>query len=356
MNEANMRPFRVLIVEDQREARRVLRASLETLNCEMQIVDVPSGEEAILVNSRQPFDLLIADVRLPGISGLELIEHGQFRNPDLKVILVTGMTDEAVREKVARAHADAYFYKPVEMDDFLSAVQRCLKLEPTSERRERERESPPRGSAHRISERLARLRIQMGAHCAVLLNERGEAVAQAGAFPQDMEADALTRSVVAGLNAVEKTSLIIGSVPLNDLTVISGGAYDLALNHVGRAIGLLLIAPPDFFRTTKMTDLAKEMRAASTDIQAILTQIGVLPPLVEEKTPQPALEQAEAPESEEPIPELDEIFSPVKRVKSSDADAFWETAAEDEPADESLRADTISYDQARQLGLAPDEG
>ena len=351
-----MRPFRVLIVEDQREARRVVRAGLETLNCEMQIVDVPSGEEAILVNSRQPFDLLIADVRLPGISGLELIEHAQFRNPDLKVILVTGMTDEAVREKVARAHADAYFYKPLEMADFLDAVQRCLNLEPSSERKEREKRTSPRGSAAGISARLAKLRTQMGAHCAVLLNDRGEVIAQAGAFPQDMEAEALTRSVVASLNAVEKTALLIGSVPINDLTVLSGGAYDLALNHVGQAIGLLLVAPPEFFRPSKMADLAKEMRAASADIQAILTDIGVLVSVAEQKAAQPPVEQAEESESEEALPELEAIFSSVKQVKSSDANAFWETAAEDEPADESLRADTISYDQARQLGLAPDEG
>ena len=57
------------------------------------MVDVPSGEEALLVASRRPVDLLIADVRLPGISGLELMARVHKRNPELKTILITGLTD-----------------------------------------------------------------------------------------------------------------------------------------------------------------------------------------------------------------------------------------------------------------------
>ena len=123
-----MRPFHVLIVDDQRDARSVLRAGLETLETRLKVTDVPSGEEAILVIASQPIDLLVADIRLPGITGLELKERARMRNPELKVILITGVTDPRIREKVARAGAEAFFYKPVEMGDFLDAVERCLGL------------------------------------------------------------------------------------------------------------------------------------------------------------------------------------------------------------------------------------
>jgi CheY-like chemotaxis protein len=59
----------VLIVDDHRDVRQTLRAGLETLGQGIQVTDVPSGEEAILVLSRQP-NLLVADVRLPGITSL----------------------------------------------------------------------------------------------------------------------------------------------------------------------------------------------------------------------------------------------------------------------------------------------
>ncbi len=97
-----MRPFHVLIVDDQRDARSVLRAGLETLESRLKITDVPSGEEAILVIASQPIDLLVADIRLPGISGLELKERARMRNPDLKVILITGVTTHASGKRSPR--------------------------------------------------------------------------------------------------------------------------------------------------------------------------------------------------------------------------------------------------------------
>jgi len=124
-----MRPYSVLIVDDQRDARSVLRAGLETLADKLKVIDVPSGEEAMLVIASQQVDLLVADIRLPGISGLELQERARQRNPELKVILITGITDSRIRDMVARAGAEAFFYKPVEMPDFLSAIDRCLGLE-----------------------------------------------------------------------------------------------------------------------------------------------------------------------------------------------------------------------------------
>ena len=76
-----MAAHRILIVDDQHEVRRMLSTSLRTLGPEIEVVDVPSGEEALLVASRRPVDLLISDVRLPGLSGLELMARVHKRNP-----------------------------------------------------------------------------------------------------------------------------------------------------------------------------------------------------------------------------------------------------------------------------------
>ena len=68
-----MAPRHILLVDDQREVRRIMRASLEMLNRGYAIAEVPSGEEALLELARQRYDLLITDQRLPGLSGLELL-------------------------------------------------------------------------------------------------------------------------------------------------------------------------------------------------------------------------------------------------------------------------------------------
>ncbi len=350
-----MRPYRVMIVDDQHDARRVFRAGLESVSAELQITEVRSGEEAILVNSRQPFDLLIVDIRLPGISGLELIQHSQFRNPKLKIILVTGMTDRAVRERIEKAGVFAYFYKPVEMEDFLNAVRECLNLDPDSEGNRIQEMDSPRPSSVGIAERLAGLRTKLKAHCAILISERGEFVAQAGNLPAEIDADGLVQTALSALNAIEKISLLAGGSSLNDLTIIAGGQYDLALAHVGQPIGLLMVAPAGEFTAKKATKLAGEIQESVVDIQGILMEIGVPFESPEsEPAPQP-LDYLDEMTSEEAESDLDAVFGLLDRAAATEADTFWELAIEGERVDEAIRSSAISYEQARQLGLAPDE-
>jgi len=66
--------FRVLIVDDHQEIRTALRANLEALevDLDLDLVDVPSGEEAIVEVVGTGIDLLIADIGLPGLSGIEV--------------------------------------------------------------------------------------------------------------------------------------------------------------------------------------------------------------------------------------------------------------------------------------------
>lgn len=118
----------ILLVDDQKEVTRVLRSGLESLEHEFRITDVPSGEEAFLEIQPGSVDLLVSDVRLPGISGLDLMRRVKEANPNLKVILVSGVTEEKIRQEVAQAGADAFFFKPVELPDFLDAVERTLGL------------------------------------------------------------------------------------------------------------------------------------------------------------------------------------------------------------------------------------
>jgi two-component system response regulator (stage 0 sporulation protein F) len=128
-----MKTHRVLIVDDQHDVRHMLASSLQTFKQEVDVIQVPSAEEAMLVSSRMTVDLLVVDVRLPGMSGLELTERIRNRNPGIKIILITGLEDQDIRRQVAEAGADAYFYKPIDMVRFLDIVEQSLKVERLSE-------------------------------------------------------------------------------------------------------------------------------------------------------------------------------------------------------------------------------
>jgi two-component system response regulator (stage 0 sporulation protein F) len=123
-----MTEYRLLIVDDNREVRTALREAVETLGPDFEVMDVPSGEEALLELSSNDFDLLVMDVRLPGMDGLELLRRVKENQPDIKNILMTGLMDSQIRQDVADAGAEYFFFKPIEYADFLDAIERCLGL------------------------------------------------------------------------------------------------------------------------------------------------------------------------------------------------------------------------------------
>ena len=121
-----MAAFRVLVVDDNHEVRRMVTASIKTLGSEIDVLDVPSAEEALFISTSLPLDLVVLDFRLPGMSGLEMVTRLRKRKPETKIILVTGIEDANTRQQVSEADVDAYFFKPIEINVFLDAVRRCL--------------------------------------------------------------------------------------------------------------------------------------------------------------------------------------------------------------------------------------
>jgi CheY-like chemotaxis protein len=113
-----MAPQCILLVDDQRDIVRLLHSALQTLGHELDIIDAPSGEEALLEASRRKIDLLVADYRLPGISGVEMMRKVRARNADLKVIFISGVTLRKAREEMLGAGAVAIFDKPIPMAIF----------------------------------------------------------------------------------------------------------------------------------------------------------------------------------------------------------------------------------------------
>jgi CheY-like chemotaxis protein len=373
--------YRVLVVDDHRDARRMLRAGLDTLGQDIKVLDVPSGEEAILVLSRQPVDLLVADVLLPGISGLELVERAQVRNPNMKVILITGLTDPKVRRDIERAHSDAYFFKPIEMLDFLSAVERCLGMrqlpaapEPdifdqviaddqatmTSEKGQVPPPVvPPPAEAplamDGLSPRLIGLRQNLNAICAVLINDNGEIMAQAGDLPPDVRDPALVSLLMNALGATSKVSHLLGSYLPDNWISFAGKSYDLFLTPIGKSIGLLVVTSAAGWEGERLGKFLRAMRSTESDLSATLAEWGVFLSIQEEREEDTGAIAEQEVADEAPL-DLEAIFGKAqkKQVKVEDLDAFWEAATQDSQ-EEVTRADVISYSQARQLGLAPDE-
>jgi DNA-binding NtrC family response regulator len=117
---------RILIVEDEPPVAQALRRALNLPNGGGYLVEsCESGEAALEFLKDAPFDLIISDLRLPGMNGLELIALAHQRDPQLRSVLITAFGSPQVEEK-ARLVTDAYVPKPFHLRDMIQIVRRIL--------------------------------------------------------------------------------------------------------------------------------------------------------------------------------------------------------------------------------------
>ena len=355
-----MAKYRVLIADDQRDVRSMLKTGVETLGSDFSVVAVPSGEEAVLEIAMGKFDLLVTDVRLPGISGLEVIRRVRASHPELKVILITGVLDPTIRRNVADAGADAFFLKPIELADFLDAVERCLGLV-EDKMPESNLLQPTDIPADGIAERLTSLRKDLGAFSVVLLDERGRPVVQAGDLPDDAAAaENLYPALMAGFSTSMKISHFLGANRPESLSYFGGTKFALFFAPVGTSHALL-VAVNAVQMDEQISHMVQDVYNALYDLQNILEHMGV-PVRSEElisttEELEPILEDDDDIEEDlDEAPILDAIFenAQTSNAQPQDLDAFWDTIA-DSASESVSNADALTYDQAVQLGLAPDD-
>src|ERR1041385_9022561 len=219
----------ILLVDDQRDIVRLLHSTLQTLGHKLDIVDAPSGEEALLEASRRKIDLLVSDYLLPGISGVELMRKVKVRNPDLKVIFISGMSDRKARDEMLNAGGLAIFDKPIPLADFLDAVERGLGLVRTIFPQETGQEAEHRQS---LSELLSGFRKKIKADAVILISDRARVLARAGdLYDSSMEVSMLS-ALMAIYSASLKVSRFIHQEHLDHYHVFHGGDHDLLLISV----------------------------------------------------------------------------------------------------------------------------
>jgi two-component system response regulator (stage 0 sporulation protein F) len=341
----------VLLVDDQRDIVRLLHSSLQTLGHDLEIIDAPSGEEALLEASLRKIDLLIADYLLPGISGVELMRKVKARNPALKVIFITGMTERRARNEMLNAGAVAMFDKPIPLADFLDAVERSLGLVRTIFPPESSREA----EEHRqtLSELLSGFRQRISADAIFLISDRGRVLARAGdLYDSSMEVSLLS-ALMAIFSAGLKVSRFIHQENLDNYHVFRSEDHDLILIPVDASHALML-AGKRLASAENILQTVQAMLSVRDNVERVLKSLGVVPTPFEAEPPTLESEPlAVAPPEPEPEVDLDALFaSASKNATVKDIDAFWDDAVE-KTSNIPTNPDVISFDEASKLGLTP---
>ncbi|MEO7414027.1 MAG: sigma-54 dependent transcriptional regulator [Opitutaceae bacterium] len=114
---------RILIVDDDRSQRSLLETFLHAQGYLTH--SAASGEAALQLLLEEKFSMLISDVRMPGMSGLEMLRRVRQKHPDLPVLLVTAFADIRSAVTAMRDGAVNYLAKPIDLDELISSVRKA---------------------------------------------------------------------------------------------------------------------------------------------------------------------------------------------------------------------------------------
>jgi two-component system response regulator YesN len=117
----------ILVVDDEEFARKSLKMALQEAKQHYEIYDAKDGEDAVSQLSETRFDLIISDIRMPKLNGLELVRYVSEHFPELVVILLTGYQDFQYAKKAIEYRVIHFLVKPCPSESILALVEQVEK-------------------------------------------------------------------------------------------------------------------------------------------------------------------------------------------------------------------------------------
>ena len=128
-----MDAIKVLLVDDEAEFSETLIKRMKKRN--LDITGVKSGEEALMALDQNQVDVVILDVRMPGMDGIETLRVMKKTHPLIEVIMLTGHASVEVAVQGMEFGAFDYLMKPMQIDDLLYKIQDAYKKKTLQEQK-----------------------------------------------------------------------------------------------------------------------------------------------------------------------------------------------------------------------------
>ncbi|MCP4425462.1 MAG: response regulator [Chloroflexi bacterium] len=368
---------RILVVDDHFEMLEFLRSMLELSNEDYEVLAVPSAEEGLLELRRTHFDLVITDVRLPGMSGFDLASRTKAIKSNIPIIMITAYSSSQGRQQADDLGVFRYFPKPLDTDEMLSAVHQALYGESIvlAKLGSAKKETPMRETAvpDQVRRRLESLRTETGAAQLALATVSGQIVLQVG---DGRISDSTKLTTILARNLEDSFLLaqeLNASTPFT-IQYHTGKAIELYMLNISRSYFLAMFFDVQARRGRIGTIWVFAQRAIK-DLSGMLAQAEPLPqakpvakpsriePAPAEKSASPS---AVAPPVQEPELEEDEgdwldvepeelaemLTSAASELDdTSDLNAFWDEALTE--AEAANATGGFSWEEARRQGLIP---
>lgn len=128
---------RLLIVDDEKIEREGIKMLLKTMEIELEILEANNGKKALQILKERKIDLLLTDIKMPFMTGLELTRAARELRPELQIAIFSGFGEFTYAQEAIKYGVTNYILKPVKPQEFCSTIEMMLR---SSERIEQEKE------------------------------------------------------------------------------------------------------------------------------------------------------------------------------------------------------------------------
>jgi DNA-binding response OmpR family regulator len=332
----------VLVVDD---APQICKALSDVLSASGYTVrTAPSGERALQIMDAVEFDLIITDLKMSGMSGMDLIDKVKARAPNMSVVILSGYGDMDDVIKAMRAGIDDYLKKPFSIDEVLEVVKREVKK---SQTRGASASAVPTASAagaqagsttpssgriyifsprdlEKIEAALANLRAHAAAESVLLIEEAGYVIAAKGTVAEK-DVQALSSLIVGGRSMNNQLATLLGEGDGFSMNYLEGQRVSVYTTGLGQGLFLVIVVP----KGTKQGVVWLYAKEAATEIDAIVKR---------------ASAEVQK-ESGKPVEEMDKVA--IHQEMAQTLDNLFDEPLEETPGE----TETLSFEQAMQLGL-----
>jgi CheY-like chemotaxis protein len=371
----------ILIVDDEPRVAFFLSKALEQANQHYHIDIAHSGEEALEMLNASPVDLLVTDLRMPGISGLELLRWVQASSPETRTILITAYGNDEVEAEAHRLEAYRYVTKPFNLKDFTQVVREALRDVAISQ--------PglvvlSDEAFESITRELDGLCHDIGAQCILLADMLGQRLVEVG-ITDGFDSAALLSLLAGSFATTGELARQFGSGEAANLNFHQGSRYEVYSASIGdnlfmamlyerrvqsSRIGLVWLytrrAIDRLLAILSSSSAGTQSQALDADFgSSLMAELDTVFPGAQQAEPAPQEEQAHpAPAgAEKPLPTEPSV--PLQEAEEATGSAPGPTPIEAEPAieealsesvfamEETSEGELLSLEEAIAQGLIP---
>ncbi len=237
--------MRILIVDDEGSLLATLAANLELEGFE--VVEAEDAFRAVELVEQQHFDLVLTDIRMPGMNGVELFRTIRATHPKMPVILMTGFAMEALIDEAIQEGVFAVLPKPFEIEHIIAALSRAVSRPMVLLLDDLEDAEPTSNELREV-----------GLACCIVRNEEGALVAV-----KNESVDVVLLNVgIPGMNGVELAKQILSfDASIAIIAISSDSVSDLFRNVAALGAFACLVKPLDKNQLVRVIANARGRRA-----------------------------------------------------------------------------------------------